>query len=422
MIVSVLLNGLWQGALIVAIAYLLSRAVSKRDAATRYAVWLTTLIALVVIPVLTTLSSAGALLLEAFAAHSNRMGYTVSLVPAGALVHHADAWFERSAAWFLCAWLGGVALNLIRLGCGLAAIDRIRRHARRLEGAESNVLVSADVSVPVVIGVFLPAIVIPQSLLGALTPLDLQRIVRHERAHVCRRDAFFNLIQRFVQAWLFFNPWVHLAARHLCTEREAACDDRVVEEMGNPDAYASCLATVARFALARKPPLLTPGAFGSRRALAARIERLNAGARRPLTANALTIGGTIVLFIATTLALQAFAPALGLPPAAAGIGIPSTASAVAAACSHPNSEASVITAAPPELPHGVRLKGEAVVAVTIAPNGRVLHASVLHSSGNAAIDNAVMEAARKTTYAPKRANCAPVEGRYLFHADLQPSA
>jgi hypothetical protein len=60
MMLSTLLNGLWQGAPIVAIAYLLSRTVSRQNATTRYALWFTTLVALVVVPILATVSNAGA--------------------------------------------------------------------------------------------------------------------------------------------------------------------------------------------------------------------------------------------------------------------------------------------------------------------------------------------------------------------------
>ncbi len=89
---------------------------------------------------------------------------------------------------------------------------------------------------------------------------------------------------------------------------------------GSADAYAVCLATLAQMLRAQKPPLLAAGALRSRHALVARIERLCANGPRRLTINAYTIGGTIVLFIVATLALQAFSPALALAPGAqAGI-------------------------------------------------------------------------------------------------------
>ncbi len=74
----------------------------------------------------------------------------------------------------------------------------------------------------------------------------------------------------------------------------------------------------------------------------------------------------------------------------------------------------------PELPHGFKASGTVIVAVTISPSGHATSAKVQRSSGNATIDNAVVAAARSSTYSPKLVNCAPVEGHYLFRADFKP--
>lgn len=126
-----------------------------------------------------------------------------------------------------------------------------------------------------------------------------------------------------------------------------------------------------------------------------------------------------MLFIVATLALEALSPALAFAPASqpAALNLSTT---VAAACAHPNVDASVINAVPP-VSHGSKASGTVDVAVTIAPNGRVIHTSVLKSSGNATIDNYVVEAARKSTYSPKLVNCNPVAGSYVFQAEFAPS-
>ncbi|HEY1883621.1 MAG TPA: energy transducer TonB, partial [Candidatus Cybelea sp.] len=91
-----------------------------------------------------------------------------------------------------------------------------------------------------------------------------------------------------------------------------------------------------------------------------------------------------------------------------------------AACTHPNVEASVTDPQPPVLPHGLKASGTVEVSVTIAPNGTVTRTSVVKSSGSATIDDSVVAAARKSKYSPKVANCAPVEGSYIFRADFTP--
>jgi len=53
-----------------------------------------------------------------------------------------------------------------------------------------------------------------------------------------------------------------------------------------------------------------------------------------------------------------------------------------------------------------------LVQVTINAQGRLLDAKIYQSSNNAAIDQSALRAARQTTYAPRIANCAPVEPIY----------
>jgi TonB family protein len=333
-------------------------------------------------------------------------------------VEHADAWFARAATWILVAWLAGAAVSLARLGVSFVRIERIRRNAQPLANAGSDVFVSDEVAVPIVAGIVAPAIVIPKALLSDLTPTDLAGIVQHERAHVRRNDPLMNLIACLIEACLFFNPWVRVAGHQLSNEREAACDDWVVEKIGRADEYAACLAALAQTLRSNVAPLLTPSAFRSRHALVSRIERLSSSEPRRLNVNPYALGGIIVMFFIVTLVFQAFSPALALTPDAQSSlrGVP--ASTLAAACSKPNVEATVINAVPPR---AFNVHGKTDVAVTIAPNGHVVGAKVLHSSGYPAMDQAVVTAARQSTYSPKIVNCVAVTGSYIFTAEFAPN-
>jgi TonB family protein len=421
MIVASLFGGLWQGAIVVGLTYAISKLIARGSASTRSALWFAALVALVVIPVATTVSDAGAQLVRALGSRSEHAAYTVALIPAGSYVSHARGWIESAATWILPAWLLGVAVGLVRLAASFVRVERIRRRAELLP-CEDRVYASDDVAVPIVAGIVDPVVLVPRHMRATLSPADFRRVVEHERAHVRRRDPLWNLIASAVEAALFFNPWVRVAATALSNEREAACDDWAVARTGSADEYAACLAALAQTLRAHKLPLLAASAYRSRHALVARIERLFAGGPRRLTVNAYALGGTIVLFIAATLALQAFSPALALTSGSqAGIqGLSSGAASVAAACASPNGDALVRNAAFPSLPHGLKATGSVIVAVTIAPNGHVAGAKVARSSGNAAIDDAVVQAARNSTYSPKMVNCAPVEGQYLFRADFAP--
>ena len=204
-------------------------------------------------------------------------------------------------------------------------------------------------------------------------------------------------------------------------EREAACDDWAVRQTGAPEEYAACLASLAQSLKRSRSPVATPSALGSGHALVARIERL-ASASHPITLNYYVIGETVMLFVILTLAVEAFSPALAfIPPGSISAGRHAAAGLVAAACSNPNALAQYIDGPAPVLPHGVKVKGSATVLVAIAPSGSVVTGSVWKTSGNAAIDRAVLEAAQHSKYSPPLINCEPVGGTYPFHAEFTPN-
>jgi len=105
----------------------------------------------------------------------------------------------------------------------------------------------------------------------------------HEHAHLERRDDAWRLVQAVVEAVAGWHPAVRVATRHIDLEREAACDDRVVERTGAAHRYASCLAETAALASsawATGDPALLPGAVGGSSVLRLRVMRLLEPGRR----------------------------------------------------------------------------------------------------------------------------------------------
>jgi TonB family protein len=423
MIVTFVVNSLWQGLIAVTVTALLLRLVPSRDAATRYAAWFLTLAALVAIPALTVWTHFGSSIAAAFAHNAASRVGTYSLVFAGTVASGAaNPNFEFAVA---ALWIAGAAIGLGRLAVSLYRIARLVGGSvphSRVDGVA--VLTSHNLSIPIATGLWSPAIVLPAELANALDPADLRCTIDHELAHVRRGDVLANALQRIVEAIFFWNPWVQLAGRRVSSEREAACDDRAALRIGEPREYAMCLAALGQRIAERAAPLLTPGAFGSRNALVARIERLTDGGA-PSTSNVsyLALGGVFMLFAALTLVFQAVVPtpvhAAPLPTAALQAPLNTV---VASACTKSDAEPAVVNPVPPALAKGQwpKQKVSAEVAVTIAPSGKVAGAKVYKSSGDAAVDHAVLTAAEKSTYSPKLVNCQAVEGTYLFKADMAP--
>ena len=121
-----------------------------------------------------------------------------------------------------------------------------------------------------VLGFLHPVILLPTE---QMEPTEAEPILRHELAHVRRRDDWANLIQHFILAAFPFHPAVWWISRRLSLEREIACDDYVLQSSARPHAYALLLANLAA-RMQRRPPLLAPGASNNKTQLQQRIDMI----------------------------------------------------------------------------------------------------------------------------------------------------
>jgi TonB family protein len=415
----VLFNGLWQGALLTGAAYTVSRMLPARDAVTRYALWLTTLLAIGIIPLITTL------LRRPFAFHdfvpSNAAAAHVSiqLVALSTQATHDVNLLATMVPWLVVLWAAGSILNLSRLAHGFLKMAAMARNARPCGVLGSDVYIFDDIDVPLVAGVIAPRILIPTGMPQTLRAVDLQRVIAHERAHIRRNDPWFNVLMCTIQAVLFFNPSVYFVVRKLAEEREAACDDVAIAQSGQSFDYATCLAAVAEMR-PRRIEVTSPTALGFRTSLLSRIERLQSAQPRITTMNRKAFGGILMFFALIAVALQTLTPALALTTPITHISHEAPPSVVAATCAQPGVEAGVLTPQAPDIPHSLNHAASAQAVVTISAAGRVAGARILHSSGNRAIDAAVLSAARRSTYRPKIVDCVAVAGSYVFRVDVKP--
>ena len=115
----------------------------------------------------------------------------------------------------------------------------------------------------------------------------------------------------------------------------------------------------------------------------------------------------------------------GTPAPAAGTPGP-PASTPKPQCQTPFKDATMTSQVAPEYPESAKEAnlGPVVVIVklTLSPSASVLSTSIISSSGNSAIDQAALLAARQSSYSPKIEDCKPVEGSYSFRASFDPSS
>lgn len=104
-----------------------------------------------------------------------------------------------------------------------------------------NLLVTAKVAVPCVVGWLKPVILLPPSAFMALTPLQLEMILAHELSHIRRLDYLVNLMQVVIETLLFYHPVVRWISSDVRRERELCCDDSAVQACGDALHYAHAL-------------------------------------------------------------------------------------------------------------------------------------------------------------------------------------
>ena len=176
----------------------------------------------------------------------------------------------------LTIWIAGAIAILARLAVGLLAVQWLSRRtepvtdapwlplARRLAGAlgvpsSLTFLRSPRATMPMAWGILRPSVLMPEDADG--WPAERLRIVLlHELAHVKRRDCLTHALAQIACAAYWFNPLVWIAARHLRTERERACDDLVLAAGTRGSDYAAQLIEVARVMRSGRFPALLTGA------------------------------------------------------------------------------------------------------------------------------------------------------------------
>jgi beta-lactamase regulating signal transducer with metallopeptidase domain len=122
------------------------------------------------------------------------------------------------------------------------------RESRRI-----GVFKSSRIGMPLTIGVLPRRVYVPDSW-DRWTPECRRAVLRHEIAHIRRRDGFFQSLEIVAQALYFFHPLVWMLNRRLRAFREMACDDASVgRDRSSRLSYSRLLVEMAETALS--PPV-----------------------------------------------------------------------------------------------------------------------------------------------------------------------
>ena len=174
--------------------------------------------------------------------------------------------FETWASPLLALWLAGFASTLGWRFLQSLRLARTRGAARPADGALGELpipvlLTDAGIE-PGVFGVFRPALLLPADVAERLSQVHLQAVIAHELVHVRRRDNLWAALHAIVQAIFWFHPFVWWLGARLVAEREQACDEAVLAEGADPEAYAASIIAVCRY-YACAPRACLAGAAGA---------------------------------------------------------------------------------------------------------------------------------------------------------------
>jgi bla regulator protein blaR1 len=206
--------------------------------------------------------------------------------PATTINQPSIAWLPALQWLALSVWLLGALWSLLRLFSGWNSARRLRVASReapalqRLMARElphgATIAFSDDIGGPMVVGLVRPTILVPPALASALAPAVLADLLRHEIAHIHRRDLWSAAVQRLVLSLYWWSPFLKRIGAQLELARELACDERAAAQAGGGADYAgSLLAGVNQLrSVAVQPAVLAVGMFGSRSGLAQRIDGL----------------------------------------------------------------------------------------------------------------------------------------------------
>lgn len=157
-------------------------------------------------------------------------------------------------------------------------IDLLLRECDSLSvGRRPTVREVPSLAAPAVFGLFRQTICLPPGLLETSTEQELRWIIRHELAHIRRRDIPVTIVSSIAAAIHWFNPIVWMIARRLRTTMEAAADQLALQNLSHPEvsAYGELLLQFAQNDIAaKKSPTLGLISFASGRHLKRRVELL----------------------------------------------------------------------------------------------------------------------------------------------------
>ena len=279
---SLILTAALKGTIVLSAAWIATALLRQRSADLRHRIWLAALVA------------TALLLIPVPVPQTMRMTIDATATAPGTVSAAA-----RSIRVFPIVWSIIAALLLMRWGAGVLRLYRITRQSR----AAGRIRVSDSIYTPMTWGAIRPVILLPTYVDGwSAEQRDV--VIRHERAHIERRDWLWQAFAQVMTAVFWFHPLVWLALAQIRKEAEHAADDATLAGGVQAPDYADRLMAVARQLSVHSPDAAV--AMLRKPVLTSRIAAiLDAGRIRTVTSAGARIG-VVLAAVALMVPLSAF--------------------------------------------------------------------------------------------------------------------
>lgn len=252
-----LLHSLWQISLVAVLLALLLKISGQARSSHRYYLALGSM-AIVVIMALISFSAyytkAESIDVGLTALVNNGISLNENLIT-GSSSGFLDS-LESSFPLIFKLWLFGVVVFLLKILGGFIYLKQLvyksinNPHLENLLLGLKNsfgihrkvqILESAKIHTPMVMGYIKPVILFPIGLVNQLSPNEVECILAHELAHIKRHDFIVNLLQMIAEALFYYHPGIWFISQQINAERENCCDDLAITYSKSNLSYAKTL-------------------------------------------------------------------------------------------------------------------------------------------------------------------------------------
>jgi TonB family protein len=427
-LLSYVLNSLWQAPLVFAAAWIAARALRGVGPAAEHRVWVGALLLESALPAvslfpwekmhlaLTWFAPGARSLVEQVSVETGSgAGIAALRLPsqvmgALAIVYAVVCgYFVARFAW-RCVRLALLSRGAEPLMLSAEAELSRERWLKRLGIAGPVAIVgSKDVFAPVTMGVVNARVLLPAGMMTRMPQAELDTAIAHEFAHIRRKDFLKNLAYEVTGMPLSYHPCLWLTRQRITETREMVCDEMAAGISGG-EAYAQSLLRLATLLLQGRP-VRVPHAIGvfDANTLERRLMKLTEKKRRMGRMRAVvSMAACVVLGIATAGSAVALRMGVDSPGKSDDQQIHKKGgvSSIPAGKMQENVISKVTPKYPPEA-KVARIQGTVELDAVITKAGRVDSLKVI--SGPAALQLSAMDAVRQWRYKPFLLNGKPIE-------------